>query len=361
MKTTGRFISAIGLLLVLGTTPGAAIDDIDLHLAALLPEETTTDSVISQVGDFQVPLLSLEMLDSQTMENVADHMARFNSQLIHRTDSLYATGYFGEFGTDYAIDQAVRYLKYLSLSSIDFISFLSAQEEVIWETNEQEMSSYYRGFANPGIYPIWGLKRARLGGGAFCLEFDVVESVKEKRMIGLRPVKLEAYLVEVDPNQRQPAWSLEMPTLEHGTTRYLFCDRYTSQVRRSIVEENGVALEVLILDGIEGLYVEKHGLHKCTGLVFWRSLVSEEYWPPEADYLGAAAYFPDLKLKLAMLPDIGLNDLREFGAFQPLLSAADCTAAGKPDWLRLTDAGQIENWNNEGPIPEVIRVWFPDN
>jgi hypothetical protein len=360
VMSSARFISAIILVMILSAAHSAALVEMDMRLASLLPEDTAADSVVNQVGNYAVPSLSLEMLDSETMEKVADHMARYNGQLITRTDSLYGAGFFGVIGSDDATAGATRYLKYLSLSSMDFISYLSAQEDVIWETNENEMTSYYRSFANPGIYPIWGLKRARMGGGAFCLEFDIAEKFNEKRMIGLRPVKLESYLVEDEDNQSQPAWSLEMPTLEHGTTRYLFCDRYTSRVRRSIVDENGIALEVLIFDGIEGLYVEKHGLHKCTGLVFWRSLVSEEVWPPEVDYLGAAAYFPDLKLKLSLLPDIGLNDLREFTAFQPLLSASICSDNNRPEWLKLTDMGQIENWNNEGPIPNVIKDWFPD-
>ena len=360
MKYMGRLISAIAMISVLLWNHAIASEANDLRLAALLPEESPRGEAVDLVGDFVVPSLSLEILDSKTMESVATHISQYNLRLISRTDSLYNAGYFGAIDSDLTIQEAARYIKYLSLSSIDFISYLSAQSDVIWETNEREMAGFYHQFVNPGIYPIWGLTRARMGGGAFCLEFDIDSSLKEKRMLGLRQVKLESYTVDagfVDPVN---AWPLEMPTLEHGTTRYLFCDRYSSRVRRSIVEENGVALEVLVLDTIEGLYVEKRGLHKCTGMVFWRSLISEELWPPEASHLGAAAYFPGLKLTIPFLPDIGLYDLREFSAFQPLLSVETCQSDNLPDWLGLTDVGLIEGWGNEGAIPEVIKSLFPD-
>ncbi len=356
-----RFITAISFLLLLPLAAGAE-EFFNLTLAELLPEAPSRDSKVCTMCDIDIPNLSLEYLDSENVDTVAGRISNWNLNLINRTDSLYLAGFFGEVNSKRAAGEAKRYFKYHSLSSIDFITYLSAQTEVVWETNEKEIDNYFKGFANPGIYPVWGLKRARMGGGAFCMEFTIQQSFDAERMLGLRPVHLRATKFDPPPEKGRMAWDLEMPTLENGQANYLFCNKYSSRVRKFITEDNGVALEVLILDDIEGFYVKKRGVHRCTAMIFWRNLLTPDQWPPENPCLGAAAYFPNLTFKLpSFIPDIGLNDLRQFTAFQPLINAADCRSGSVPAWLALNSEGVIENWSNEGDIPGIIREWYPDN
>ncbi len=347
-------------LLAAGAVPAQG-QGLPIHPALnLAPVAPSLEQPICEFCNLDVPPMQLGRFHSVLAEEMAGQISDWNLATIARADSLRAAGAFGPPAEKSSGREAARYLKFHALTSMDFISYLSEQEEIAWESNEREIGPFYRHYANPGIYPVWGLQRVLLGGGAFCMEFRIASKLDDRRMLGIRPVRLRADKVKVGDDKRR-AWSLEMETSEDGKAHYLFCDRYAGRMRQTLIEEDGESLKVIVLEDLEGFYVRKWGTHKCTGIVLWRSVVAADGRPPEDARIGGAAYFPGLKLNLpGPIPDVHLNDLRAFPGFQPLIAADIYAQAEFPEWLSVDEQGIFSEWNSEGEMPQFVRDWFPD-
>ncbi len=322
--------------------------------------EASRSSHVCEVCDFAIPAMQLQWLGENMASATAAAMSDWNLDLVLRTDAKLQAGEFGDPSSAKAQAQARRYLKFHALSAMDFIGYLGTQEATLWETNEAEIASLFSSYVNPGMYPIWGLDRCLLGGGAFCMEFDVHGTRGGKRIMGGRTVKLAATEV-TGAAGAIPAWDIEMPIAGGDKARFLFCQRYSGKVRTEVVKEDGQSIMVLVLEDLDGFYIRKKGTHKCGAIILWRSVIEDETWPPASPRLGAAAYFPALKLELPwFLPDVNLADLRTFTAFQPIFSLASCQQQDFPDWVNISPEGIFENWESEGGMPNVLHDWFPD-
>jgi len=308
-----------------------------------------------------VPPITLEHFTDRMARDIGASISDWNLALIARTDSLRQSGFFGPPEAEDAGREAARYFKYHALTAMDFISYLGTQQRVAWESDEKGIGPFYSHFANPGIYPVWGLRRVILGGGAFCMDFDITPGFEGNRLLGTRPVRLRAEKLKQD-GAAQRAWSLEMETACSGKAHYLFSERYKGRVRQLVVEDDeGRPLKLTVLEDIEGFYVKKWGTHKCGGIVLWRSLLADGERPSEATSIGGAAYFPGLRLHLpGPIPDVDLADLRTFPGFQPVIGAQHCGRAEFPAWLNVSADGTFQSWSNEGGIPQIVRDWFPD-
>ncbi len=311
--------------------------------------------------NLDVPPITLERFTSRMAGDIGTSISDWNLALIARTDSLRQEGFFGPPEAMEAASEAARYFKYHALTAIDFISYLGAQQRVAWESDEKGITPFYSHFANPGIYPVWGLRRVILGGGAFCMDFDIAPGFDAERMLGIRPVRLRADNLKRG-GAAQRAWSLEMETACSGKANYVFAERYKGRVRQLVVDdEDGRPLKLTILEDIDGFYVKKWGTHKCGAIVLWRSLLDAGERPSETTCIGGAAYFPGLRLHLpGPIPDVNLADLRAFPGFQPVIAAEHCGRAEFPAWLNVSADGTFQSWSNEGEIPRIVSEWFPD-
>jgi len=350
------------LAAVLAAGAGFSSWDVPAQVIAEFPTCPTAPRQLEvcEVCDFQVPSMTLEWFDAQMATAVAQAMSEWNLDLVTRTDALLQAGAFGKSTSKDARREARRHVKYLSLNALDFVGYISTQEATLWETDEEEIGAFFSGFANPGMYPIWGMKRCLLGGGAFCMEFDIAGTRGGHRVMGGRSVKLRPASL-TRQGKKLTAWDIEMPVAEHDDSCFLFCSRYSGRIRTAEIEEDGQSIFVLILEDLEGFYVKKKGTHRCEALVLWRSIIEDGSWPPAKPMIGAAAYFPSLKLDLPLfLPDVNLADLRSFSAFQPLFALTTCRGHSFPDWLEVSPEGVFEGWDSEGPIPRTLHEWFPD-
>jgi hypothetical protein len=310
--------------------------------------------------DLLAPGVRRKVLDQETASGIGSCLSDWNLGVVARADSLLRAGFFGDPQCNHARSEAGRYLKYHALTALDFIGFLGAQDEVVWETNEDEIAPFFREFANPGVYPVRGLKHVLLGGGTFSMEFEILCESDNQRMFGKSPVRLRTRELK-DGGQKRLGWELELTVLGNNKTQLLYDARYSGRLRRMIIEEEGAPLQLLILDSLEGFYVKKSGTHKCRAIVVWRNRLAADEWPPRVPRIGVAAYFPELRLHLPwLLPDVNLDDLRALAAIQPLLAADRCSHEAFPEWVEVTDEGHFREWDGEGPIPAVVRDWFPD-
>ncbi len=348
--------------------PAAAADPDTTDLRLLIghderevvPADARTQAPLCEFCNLDVPPITLQRFTSRMATDVAARISDWNLALIARTDSLLRAGFFGPPAATEAAGEAARYFKYHALTSMDFISYLSTQRRVAWESDEKEIAPFYYQYANPGVYPVWGLRRVLLGGGAFCMDFDVAPGFDAERMLGTRAVHLRADELKVDGVTGR-VWSMEMDIPNDGKAHYLFSERYKGRLRQFVIEDGGRPLKVTLLEDVEGFYVRKWGTHKCGGLVLWRTQLADGDRPGDGDCIGGAAYFPGLHLRLpGPLPDVDLDDLREFPGFQPLIAADRCNRADFPAWLAVGSDGAFRSWGSEGEIPRIVRDWFPD-
>ena len=367
-----RRISAMGaiMLLTLAASSQAMAGDLGKKASAAdVPASLLANwawdpeperAIISEAYATVPHSVNLKRLDATMVVGISQSMSDWNMRVVGKADSLLRSGFFGDPEEDFACNEASRYLKYHALTAMDFIGYLGAQDRVVWETSERDIDCLFRAFVNPGVYPVNGLKRAILGSGNFFMEFDVEPKYDERWMLGRCSVRLRTSTIERD-GQKIPAWQLEMPLFGEDKTRLIYGSHYSGRIRRVTIEEEGAQLQVLVIEDIEGLFIEKSGKHKCAALVIWRNRMPSNTWPPEVPRIGTAAYFPELKLRLPwFLPDVNMNDLRALSTIQPLIASEQCDRDKLPSWVNVLDDGRFLEWGSEGPIPAAIRQWYPD-
>jgi hypothetical protein len=207
-----------------------------------------------------------------------------------------------------------------------------------------------------GAFPYDRLARARVGHGRFRMDYDLVEGFRTtaEMMVGRR-AEIRVERVRLHDAER-PLLRMEYPSGAHGTLEMLFDSPYRGVVERRTVVDRGDTLDLVLVREIEGVYVRKWGIHRLGGLATWRGRA------PGAARVGAAAYFPAIKLRLPwFLPDLGLADLREFHVPHPVWERDFVRDPRRhPEWLGLDPTGAMTDWESEGPRPRLLDEVFPD-
>lgn len=308
------------------------------------------------------PAFPIVRLREPDLEEIGRALHRRNVKAAAVIDSLYRTGYFGPPGSGRARKEARRGFKIKSANLMDYIADLSSAQERILEIDEAALAKpFFDTFVNPGFYPIRGLQRGRTGLGSFCMEYDL-DRIGSGRTIEAPPA-FHVSLVDATV-MREPMRLLKM-RYESGLHRsidLLFEPRYCGRVERRITTDRGVEIELVLMTDIEGSYVGKWGIHRIAGLAFWRSIPPDGAWDHEQVRIGSVAYFPGITFRLPFfLPDLGLDDIRDFDLPQPLWERKDLEARMEwPDWMGIDAAGNLPDWTAEGPRPMLLDQLFPD-
>ncbi len=104
-----------------------------------------------------------------------------------------------------------------------------------------------------------------------------------------------------------------------------------------------------------------YGVHRPSAFVFWTSLLHPgPGLPPANPLIGIRVYIPGMKLKLPLLPDIALDDLRTLDLPLPILEVSRFNQERLPAWLPLDGRLSLEDWRGLGPIPPTVRERFPN-
>jgi hypothetical protein len=136
--------------------------------------------------------------------------------------------------------------------------------------------------------------------------------------------------------------------------------RCCGRIRTERILDRGDTLDLLVLDDIRGMYARKAGTHRLNALLFWRSRVEGDR-DPARPRVGACAYFPGIHIHLPVfLPDLGLEDLREFDLPQPILPAEWFRNPTESDWMTVHPGGMIRPWGARGPRPWILDERYPD-
>jgi len=301
----------------------------------------------------------VDTLDRAAIRALGDRMTAHNLALLARTDSLYAAGFFGPRGGS-ARRAARLHCMLRARNGVDYLDELSGAPA--WSVTDERAlyEPFGEEFANCAVYPLRFLLRAQTGGRTFCLEYDTSAEFDERVRIGGMPVRVRSDRVTLDGEAAvTPVLSVEVLSRMHKALDMVYRDRFCGRVDRETIVDRGDTLELITMRDVEGMYVRKAGLHRLNAIVAWRSVVHGDR-DPDRPRVGACAYFPCIQVKLSLLPDFGLEDLRTFDYPQPVVGTAWAARGPRTDWLRVDAGGLFRDWNQAGPRPLVVEERYPD-
>jgi hypothetical protein len=279
-------------------------------------------------------------------------IAEGNRRAAAGIDSLYRAGYFGAPGTPQAQRAARVALMIRARTAFDYIADLAAADSCVRETEERELRRPYgEEYVNLGAFPYTPLKRARIGRGRFQMVYDLAAGFRAtvEMMVDV-PTTL---FVEPASKGGGPRLRMDYQPGPEGTIEMLFDETYRGVVERRTVVDRGDTLDLVVFRDLEGVWVRKWGTHRLGGVASWRSRPGA---PPRA---GAVAYFPNIHLSLPLfLPNLGLQDLRDFHVPRPIWSREFVREQRAPVWLGLEPTGAMDDWDGVGERPEVLEEIF---
>lgn len=300
-------------------------------------------------------------LDRAAIDSIGRTFSDHNTAIMTRADSLRRAGYFGPADSEAATVDARRYVQLRTWNAMHTISHLTALHGgVARMQGDGHFLPLIEGFFSAAMYPLRNVEVARVGEGAFCLRYVIPDGYEESFAFGHLVVRVRTHETRDAEGRPLRVFSREWASGD-GKIELLFENLYTGRVRRESIVDRGDRLDLLVFFDLDGLYVRKHGTHRLSGMAVWRSVVEGDEVPANPR-LGAVAYFPNIDIDLPwFLPDVGLEDLRDFAYPAPLLGRDVVAARAQlPAWLGLDDTGQLEGWNTVGPRPKVLDEIFPD-
>jgi len=217
-------------------------------------------------------------------------------------------------------------------------------------------------YANVAVYPLRFVQRAQLGDGMFCLQYDIPSQYDERIKLGKATLKTAAEVVGLSGRGKVPVLLREYALAEGDKLGLLFESTVCGRTSAKRIEDRGDSLELVMLYDLRGIYVRKAGIHALGALMVWRSLLAGDDLP-ENPRLGACAYFPKLTFSLPLLlPDLGLDDLRDFAYPQPVVPKKWFYYPNRylPSWVNATAAEVFTPWRSRGPRPLILSELFPD-
>jgi hypothetical protein len=305
-----------------------------------------------------VPLIELGEVG---MDSLGRRMTAANDAAWERTDSLFRAGVFGDPGSEDARAKTLTHFKLRTRMALDYLADLCSDPFAHGVTEHGLARPFGVWYANTTVFPIRFLEQGTVGAGGFCLRYRLPDSFDEPVMLGGVPVRIHRDQVkEDDALDPKAALSVQFSSELHSTIELLFLTEVCGQARRETIVDRGDTLELITVTEIEGMYARRGGTHRLGALVYWRSVTAGDR-DPDRPRAGAYAYFPRISLSLPFfLPDIGLDDLREFDLPNPVVSMDWVRAHPSKPWVRVSPDAFFIPWKAMGPVPEEVERRFPD-
>lgn len=345
------------LLLALSWLGGARAQE------ASRPHPPREASTACALCDGSGGLPEMPLTPSRT-DSIGRAASRHNLRVIARTDSLYRSGHFGPPESPEAKRRALVHFQLRVWSGFRYTADLAGQRtHVVGIEDESALVPFARGYANVAVYPLRFIDRARIGRGGFCVQYNFPPKYDEKIVDGGVVVRVRRDEVELEQDRKAVVISREAPTSAHKTVELLYEPRLCGEVREERIIDRGDTLMLLAIENLDGAHVRKFGTHRLGAMAEWRSYTEGDR-DPENPRLGACAYFPHIHLDMPFfLPDLGLDDLRDFDYPFPMMDANwfQTPAGSLPEWLKVdATSGTIAGWKSAGPRPEEITRRYPD-
>jgi hypothetical protein len=307
------------------------------------------------------PGLPVRVLTVEQVQAVGRAYADTNVVRLAWVDSLWRAGAFGKPKTEVARRSAHMMARLLTLNAYSYMINFGTDPDTIWEANEASMAPAFASFSDPGIVPLARLKRARMGRGRMCAEYDLSEKIRSEIVLGGRHLAVRIDDVRIQGHTVR-ALLMDLPTSLHDVVEVWITEHVCIDVEHFVVDGPPAPHEVYLLDNMRGLWVHRGGIHRPQAFVFWvtpRHTIGTRL--PERPLVGARIYVPHLKLRLpSILPDISFEDLREVDLPQAILSLDYIKSGAHPTWLKPAAMRGFTKWEGLGPLPPGLRKRFPN-
>jgi len=117
-------------------------------------------------------------------------------------------------------------------------------------------------------------------------------------------------------------------------------------------------LDVYSARDVFGAWVCRMGVHRASAFAFWATPPAATLALPRRPLVGSAIHVAALRLKLPLLPDIPLDNLRLLSLPSPVLEVSALQGA-LPEWLRAGD-GRLVDWRGLGATPLEVTTLLPN-
>jgi hypothetical protein len=253
----------------------------------------------------------------------------------------------------------------------------------VYEVDGATLASLYRRYSDVSLFVGPRLATLRIGCCRACVRYAVEEPGEGESWHGGRRLSWKVRDVKIDRRSRRVV-DVTFPTGQDGEVEFLFSSHHTMAISHERIAGPAGSYDWFLVHDIEGAWVKKWGTHRPTAYMLWRPAPSvtstlpacsasapiapAAFLPsganacalPATPLLGVRLYVPGLKLRLPMLPDIHLDDLREAHVIMPILDLDYLRRGDHPSWLELNRNLGFVDWKGQGPIPAEIRRRFPD-
>jgi len=325
-----------------------------------------------------VPIVRLTAAD---LDSVAGAHAAFNETQLALINALLEAGAWGASGEP-AAQRTARLFALLSLSTTyrDLGRWALAMDR-IYELEGSALAGTCARYTDGSLFLGPRLSRVRIGCGRACVRYALEEPGEGESSHGGRRLRWKVRDARIEGKTRR-VLDVTMSNGQDGEVRFLFSSHYTMAV--SYERFPGPSpFEWFLVHDIEGAWIRKWGNHRPTAFMLWRSTLSPNrtagtrpapfapaaFPPPELEgvpelpaepLLGVRVYVPDLRLRLPLLPDVHVEDLREAEVIMPILDLDYLRRGDQPPWLELNTRFGFRNWQGLGAVPPEIRERFPD-
>jgi hypothetical protein len=215
-------------------------------------------------------------------------------------------------------------------------------------------------FCESTVFPTPHLRHLLVGRGWVCARYDLGGAEEEgPTVLGGKRSRYSVRDARVDGRARR-VLAVEWRSASVGQVEILFADHYGFRLQqRRVVDERGSYDLFLALD-VSGAWVRRFGVHRPSAFAFWATRPVEGAGDAADLRVGSALYVPRLRLRLPLLPDVGLNDLRLLAPPVPLLRVEDLLRRTLPEWLPTDGDADLADWTRIGDPPAAVRDLFPD-
>lgn len=302
-------------------------------------------------------------LTAAAIDSIGQLISDRNMQLLDGIDQAYNGGKYGAVGSTAAKSAALSAFIYHAMTAFDLVTQLALQKEAIYETSEEDLKEAFTSkYRNPGFYPIVDLLAARTGFGHYCLTFRMDGPPKEITIAG---DAMKSWSEESDLfGRRARVLNIDMKTFSYDRVHVVYEEHSDGAIEAFTVNAGEFPVEVVSMEGIRGQFIRKYGFHEVAAIAMWKTkLDGLDPSPLKGAYLGAAIYFPALKVETPWwLPDLGFDDLRKFEYPEPLLRMTAVQEIQKKNyaWAKIKKDLRFAKWEGDGGIPADLKVRYPD-
>jgi hypothetical protein len=307
----------------------------------------------------EVPVVSLRPGE---VDSLLESMAAPNAAQIARIDSALQSGAYGPPESARALHQAYLVARLTTWNCYRLLARFAADSTRVVEAAESTLASVYSRYLDPSLFNVVRLRRARLGLGRVCMQYDLEEECEGETNLGGKHLRYRIQDAEIGAEKHR-VLSLDLPTGTDDVVEVMLASHYgcAFEFRRS--DGPPAPYEAFIVHDIDGGWLRKSGTHRPTAFMFWVTPQDSLSLVPGAEPLaGVRIYIPHLRFKLpTILPDINLDDLRRLELPYPLLALDYVEHRRYPGWMANESGRWIRAWKGHGEVPPEIRARFPDS